>query len=63
MKRIEFIKINEFISGSKHQNKILLKNVKLNLNCFGHTHERLFFVLIKYSIFFFVTFRSYIMHT
>ena len=35
-------KRNEFISGCKHQNKLLLKNIKWNLNCFWHTHERIF---------------------
>ena len=35
-------KRNEFISGCKHQNKLLLKNIKWNLNCSWHTHERIF---------------------
>ena len=35
-------KRNKFISGCKHQNKLFLKNVKWNLDCFRHTHERMF---------------------
>ena len=41
-------KRNKFISGFKHQNKLLLENVKWhraligNLNCFWHTHDRIF---------------------
>ena len=41
-------KRNEFASGCKHQNRLLLKNEKWhshlpgNLNCFWHTHERIF---------------------
>ena len=61
-------KRNEIISGCEHENKLLLKNVKWcryllgNLNCFGHTHERIFLVLIKY-LYSLVVFRWYIMYT
>ena len=35
-------KRNEFISGCKDQNKLLLKNINWRLNCFWHTQERIF---------------------
>ena len=35
-------KRNVFTRGCKDQNKLLLKNIKWNLNCFSHTHDTMF---------------------
>ena len=35
-------KRNVFTSGCKDQNKLLLKSIKWNLNCFSHTHDTMF---------------------